>query len=254
MKVKLKNLCSGYGNNKIINNINLEVALGDSLCILGPNGAGKTTLFKTVLGFIKPIEGEVLVNEKDIFKISRKELAKIIAYVPQVHVQPFSYTVLDVVLMGRTPYIGNFSSPSLKDKLSAEEILYKLNIYNLRDKIYTEISGGEKQLVLIGRALAQESQVLIMDEPTSNLDFGNQIRVLEHVKSLVKEDNIALVMTTHHPNHAFICSNKVALMDKGSIIKYGSKEEVLTEGNLKSLYGIDEKYCSFKGETYEKNI
>ncbi|MEW9094952.1 MAG: ABC transporter ATP-binding protein [Clostridiaceae bacterium] len=254
MKVKLKNLCSGYGNNKIINNINLEVALGDSLCILGPNGAGKTTLFKTILGFIKPIEGEVLVDGKDIFKISRKELAKIIAYVPQVHVQPFPYTILDVVLMGRSPYIGSFNSPSLKDKLLAEEILYKLNIYNLKDKIYTEISGGEKQLVLIGRALAQESQVLIMDEPTSNLDFGNQIRVLEHVKSLVKENNIALVMTTHHPNHAFICSNKVALMDKGSLVKYGNKEEVLTKGNLKSLYGIDEKYCFFKGEEYEKNI
>lgn len=255
MRLQLKNLCSGYGNSKVIENINLEINSGQALCILGPNGAGKSTLFKTILGFIKPMQGEVLINEKNIFQIQRKELAKIMAYVPQAHNQPFPYSVLDIVLMGRSPYIGTFSSPNLKDKILAEKILERLSLYHLKDKVYTEISGGEKQLTLIARALAQEPEILIMDEPTSNLDFGNQIRVLEHIDYLVKESNIALVMTSHNPNHALICSSKVALMDKGSIIKFGNRDEVLTQSNLKSLYKINNKYLNFLGgnNNYEKD-
>lgn len=184
--------------------------------------------------------------------MERREIAKIIGYVPQVHIPPFPYRVKDVVIMGRCPYIGSFGSPMIKDEEFVDSLLLKLNIYHLKDKYYTEISGGERQLVLIARALAQEPKILIMDEPTSSLDFGNQIRVLEHIKNLVNYSDIGLIMNTHHPNHAFLCGTKVALMKEGEILKIGDPSSVLTEENLNLIYGvntvlINDKEKSIKG-------
>lgn len=242
--LQLKNICSGYKNKEIIRNIDLNVNLGEAICILGPNGVGKTTLFKTILGFIKPISGEVLLEGKNLLSMDRREIAKIIGYVPQGHIPPFPYKVKDVVIMGRCPYIGSFSSPSLEDEKFVDNLLYKLKIYDLRDKYYTEISGGERQLVLIARALAQEPKLLIMDEPTSNLDFGNQIRVLEHIRNLVTYSNIGLIMTTHHPNHVFLCGTEVVLMKNGEIFKSGDPSKIMTEENLKEIYGVNTHFIN----------
>ncbi len=236
--LQLKNVCNGYKNEKVVKNINLTVKQGEAVCILGPNGVGKTTLFKTILGFIKPKSGEILLEGKNIFSMDRREIAKIIGYVPQGHIPPFPYRVKEVVIMGRCPYIGSFGSPSLEDENFVDNLLNKLKIYDLRDKYYTEISGGERQLVLIARALAQEPKLLIMDEPTSNLDFGNQIRVLEHIRNLVTYSNIGLVMTTHHPNHVFLCGTEVVLMKNGEVFKSGDPLKIMTKENLKEIYGV----------------
>ncbi|WP_027623920.1 ABC transporter ATP-binding protein [Clostridium lundense] len=238
MMLQLKNVCNGYKNEKVVKNINLTVKQGEAVCILGPNGVGKTTLFKTILGFIKPKSGEILLEGKNIFSMDRREIAKIIGYVPQGHIPPFPYRVKEVVIMGRCPYIGSFGSPSLEDENFVDNLLNKLKIYDLRDKYYTEISGGERQLVLIARALAQEPKLLIMDEPTSNLDFGNQIRVLEHIRNLVTYSNIGLVMTTHHPNHVFLCGTEVVLMKNGEVFKSGDPLKIMTKENLKEIYGV----------------
>ncbi|WIV12638.1 ABC transporter ATP-binding protein [Proteiniborus sp. MB09-C3] len=238
MKLEVINATCGYHDKTIIENLSFSVKAGDILCILGPNGVGKTTLFKTILGFLKLKGGEILLDGQDIFKWSRKEFAKAIGYVPQAHIPPFPYKVRDVVVMGRTAHLGIFSSPSKKDFDIAEKIIESLGISYLKDSIYTEISGGERQLVLIARALVQEPKILIMDEPTSNLDFGNQVRVLKHIKKLA-ERNIGVIMTSHFPNHAFMVSTTVLAMGRGNKFKSGKPDEVVTEELLHKIYNIE---------------
>lgn len=240
MKLEIKNAVCGYGSKNIVNGISMNVSSGEILCLLGPNGVGKTTFFKTILGFLKLKGGQILIDGKNIYDCSRKQLAKVIGYVPQSHTPPFPFKVFDVILMGRTAHLSMFSSPSREDRNIAEKALEDLKISYLKDKIYTEISGGERQMVLIARALAQNPQILIMDEPTSNLDFGNQIRVLEQINKL-SERGLAIIMTSHYPNHAFLCSTKVAFMQKNNVFTVGSVDEVVTENNLKEAYGINVK-------------
>jgi len=160
--------------------------------------------------------------------------------VPQVHDPPFPYRVFDVVLMGRTSHLGMFSSPGKKDVGIVLETLESLGIVHLAERIYTELSGGERQLVLIARALAQQPLMMIMDEPTSNLDFGNQVKVLKQINTLSRS-GLAVVMTSHFPNHAFLCSTKVALIKKDNVYCLGDSETVITEQNLREAYGIDVK-------------
>lgn len=238
LKLEIKNVSCGYQDRTIIENISFEVNTGEILCILGPNGVGKTTLFKTILGFLKPKSGSIELNNQDIFNWSRKEFAKSIGYVPQAHTPPFPYKVLDVVVMGRTAHLGLFSSPSKVDYGIAEEVLDSLSISYLKYSDYTEISGGERQLVLIARALAQNPKLLIMDEPTSNLDYGNQIRVLRHIKQL-SERNIGVIMTSHFPDHAFMASTKVLAIGRGNQFVSGSSEKIVTSELLEKLYGIE---------------
>ncbi|WP_026895660.1 ABC transporter ATP-binding protein [Clostridiisalibacter paucivorans] len=238
MKIELKNVTCGYGLRSIVKDVSMEINSGETLCILGPNGVGKTTLFKTILGFLKLQKGEILLNDKNIYDYKSSELAKLIGYVPQAHNPPFPFKVLDIVLMGRICHIGTFSSPSKRDVDIALEAMEMLNILYLKDKIYTEISGGEKQLVLIARALAQQAQMLIMDEPTSNLDFGHQMRVLNHINKLVQK-GMGVIMTSHFPNHVFLCATRVSIIKNGRLFKVGTPKEVITKENLKEIYGID---------------
>ncbi len=235
-----RNACCGYGSNIVLSDINIDVRKGEVLCILGPNGVGKTTLFKTILGLIELKSGDILVESHSIKKMSSKNKARLMGYVPQVHDPPFSFKVSDVVMMGRTAYIGNFSTPGREDRRVTQEAMASLRISNLEDRIYTELSGGERQLVLIARALAQQPKILIMDEPTSNLDFGNQIRVLQQINALT-QNGLSVILTTHFPNHAFMCASKVAMVKKDKSIEIGTSEEVITEENLYETYGINVK-------------
>ncbi|MFV0481940.1 MAG: ABC transporter ATP-binding protein [Campylobacteraceae bacterium] len=236
--IEIKDLSCGYKHKTIIKNFSIEASKGEILCLLGPNGIGKTTLFKTIIGFLKPLSGEIFIDGKNINNLNDKQRASIIGYVPQSHIPPFPFRVLDVVLMGRTPKLDMFESPSKKDEEISKEALNKLKISHLTYRIYTELSGGERQMVLIARALASQTSMLILDEPTSNLDFGNQVRVLEHINKLADE-GLCIIMTSHYPEHVFQTNCKVALIQNKDTIIKGSAKEVITAQNLHDTYNID---------------
>jgi len=238
MKLEIKDLSCGYGKKVVVRDFNATLQSGDVLCLLGPNGVGKTTLFKTILGALPAKSGEITVDGRRLRDLNRREFARTISYVPQAHTPPFPFKVIDVIVMGRTAHLGSFASPGKKDMAAAEEALHQLGVGYLRNRVYTEISGGERQMVLIARALVQDTSFLMMDEPTSNLDFGNQVRVLENVKRLAKERNLGIIMTTHYPDHAFYCDSRVALMKRNNEYLEGMADEIITAPNMDAAYGI----------------
>ena len=238
MKLELENLSVGYGKKEVLANFSLEVSGGEVICLLGPNGVGKTTVFRTLLGFQKPLAGRILIDGMERETLSQKEFARLIGYVPQSHQPPFAFTVKDVVVMGRLAHLKRFASPSAGDYELAAAALKDLGISHLADSVYTNISGGERQMVLIARALTQQPCFLVMDEPTANLDFGNQICVLSCISKLAT-DGIGVLMTTHNPDHAFLCSTRAVLISRNKTICAGSADEVLTEQSLREAYGVD---------------
>ena len=222
-----------------LSNVSFSAEAGTLTTILGPNGSGKTTLFKCIAGLRKPGRGDIVFRGQSIKKYSRNRLAKIMSMVPQDHEPPFPYTVFDVVTMGRAPFVGLFSAPSQSDYEKAEEAISLVGITELKQRPYTRISGGERQLVLIARALAQESPLMLLDEPTSHLDFRNQIVVLNQVKKIVRQKAVAALMTIHDPNLATLFSDQVVLISKGRIIASGRPEEVITSGAIREVYEIE---------------
>lgn len=238
MEVSLDNVICGYENSHVLSNIRLSFKTGEFWCILGSNGIGKTTLFKTLLGFIPLKGGKILFDGIDMALIHNKKIAQYISYVPQAKSYSLQYTVLDTVLMGRACYIKQFSSPSEKDYEIAKKMLSRLGIDYLSECMYSELSGGEQQVVLIARALAQEARFIVMDEPASNLDFENQRRVLDVMKALVGAD-VGIVMSSHSPDHAFYCDANVVLIMKDKTILSGNAQEIITSNNLKGGYGVD---------------
>ncbi|HEX2958233.1 MAG TPA: ABC transporter ATP-binding protein [Chitinispirillaceae bacterium] len=237
MKLIVNNLSAGYNKRQIIKNIKFSMETGEIVCLLGPNGSGKTTLFKAILGLI-PSNGEIYVNDSALSNMSCQQRAKIFAYIPQIHVPPFPFTVMDVVAAGRTPFLKTFRSPEDEDLKKSFEALELLNITHLANRTYTQLSGGERQLVLISRALAQSPNFLIMDEPTSYLDYGNQLRTIQIIRKLAHR-NMGIILTTHYPDHAFMCSSRVLAFRDGNIISGGKPEEVLNPSILNQMYGVD---------------
>jgi iron complex transport system ATP-binding protein len=242
-KIKLKDGAFSYGEHKVFNGLNLEVFPGEVLCLLGPNGCGKTTLLRCLGGALKLQEGTVWLNGKNIAAFGVIELARSIGFLFQEHSAPFPFSVLEVVSMGRAPYLGLFASPSAKDMAQAELALSRVGMLHLKERPYTEISGGERQLILIARTLAQEPQVMLLDEPTSHLDFKNQALCLQMINKLA-EQGISMIMTTHNPNHALMFPNTVAMMNEGRFVATGKAGEVVTEDTLRATYGIDVKVFS----------
>lgn len=235
----VENLVCGYHPEKpIIGPLSFEVKAGEVVCLIGPNGIGKTTLFKTILGLLKPLGGNIAVDGKDYHKYSAKEFARTVAYVPQGHIPPFPYSVRDVVVMGRNPNMHELSSPRKEDFEFADEKLALMGIEHLAERDYTEVSGGERQMVMIARALAQNTSLLVMDEPTAHLDYGNETRVLGQVKKLASL-GYTIVMITHVPGHAFLCADKVLAVGHNSYFAMGTPEDILTEECLNTLYGIE---------------
>lgn len=238
ISLDLRHTDLGYEGRVVLHDVNLSIQSGEIVCLLGPNGVGKTTLFKTILGFIKPIAGSIVIDGRNIAQFSLKDFARLVAYVPQVHHSPFPYKVRDVVLFGRTVHLGLFASPGQKDRDIANSFLELLEIGHLAERSFSELSGGERQMVIIARALTQESRFIILDEPTSNLDYGNQVRVIRKIKELRKQ-SVGILMATHSPDHAFMIGSKVVVMDKGLLYRYGTPEATLTEETLKQIYGVD---------------
>jgi len=238
--IEVNNISFSYnhGNRNIFENISFSISKGDVLCILGPNGTGKTTLLKCLNGLQDVDNGKILLNGKNLNSLSFSEISKLVGYIPQGHISTFPFSVIDVVLMGRSPYISLTDSPTEEDFKIAEKSLKNLGILDMKDRAYTTLSGGEKQLVFLARVLTQEPDLLILDEPTSHLDFGNQIRLLELIENLSK-NGLTIIMSSHFPDHTFLGSSKVAIMKNKNFIALGNPFNVVTRDNLKKAYNID---------------
>lgn len=236
--LELQNVFCGYNGVPVVSDISFTVEAGEVVSILGSNGIGKTTLFKTVLSSLRPLSGKVLLDGVETDRLTSRQRARVLGYVPQVHTPPFPYTVLQVVTTGRTAHLSLFSAPSEADNALALETLGRLGISHLAQRVYTELSGGERQLVLIARALAQQPKILIMDEPTSNLDFGNQLRMLRLIRRLAGS-GLSVLLTTHYPEHVLNCATKVVVLYGQGRFKVGAPEELITAETLRELYRVD---------------
>ena len=234
-------LAYGHPGHTLGRDIDLAIHPGEVLCVLGPNGGGKTTLFRTLLGLIPAHAGEITIDGRPLAAQAPAERAKHMAYVPQAGNHYFAFTVREVVLMGRTVHLGLFAAPGAKDIVAADAALEELRIGHLSDKAFTEISGGERQLTLIARALAQASPLLIMDEPTASLDFANQMLILDEILRL-KSSGRSVLFCSHDPDHALQTCNhpadKVLLLHHGNALACGRAQDIVTPENLGTLYGI----------------
>ena len=230
------NLAIGYKNRVVGRDLDIALATGEVLALLGPNGGGKTTLLKTLLGLLAPKAGEIRLGERPLADYASRERARLIAYVPQSHAATFAFTVETVVLMGRTAHGGLFSRPSAADHAVAARALDRFGIAHLRDRPYTMISGGERQLALLARALAQEPQFVVLDEPTASLDFGNQGRVLREIRALAASGH-GVLFTTHDPNHAMRAADRAYLLRAGALVGEGAVQTILARDQLEALYG-----------------
>ena len=226
------------GDRTVLDGASLQLNKGEILCVLGPNGAGKTTLLNCMTGLLKPDAGRVKLCGKSLDAMREKEIAGLVGYVPQMHTPAFDYTVLDFVLMGRAPKTGTFSRPGKDDESLCMDILRSMGIDSLAGKSYLEISGGERQQVLIARAIAQQPVAILFDEPTAHLDFGNQHRVLNRIKQMA-EDGYSVVITTHNPDHALLLGDKAAIVSRDGHIVQGEVGDIITKEKLSEVYDID---------------
>lgn len=247
MSVEVKNLSFSYRARSVLTNVSFTAERGRLLSVLGPNGVGKSTLFRCILGLLKGYTGQILVDGADAKSLTARELARAVAYIPQSSYPAFSYSVHDMVLMGTQSRFSPFSPPGREGERLAAEALERLGIESLAHRAYTKLSGGERQLVLIARALAQQSPILLMDEPTANLDYGNQMRVLSKVRALT-EEGYAILQSTHNPEQAYLFSHEILAMKDGSVLARGAPEEVLTAGLVRDLYGVEVEVESLRND------
>ena len=230
-----RDLTFGYRDRVVGRGLSLALRTGEALALLGPNGGGKTTLLRTLLGLLPPRAGEVLIDGAPLGARSGRERARLIAYVPQSHASTFAFTVRTMVLMGRSAHGNLFGAPSAQDRAVAERSLERFAILHLAERPYTTLSGGERQLVLLARALAQEPQFVVLDEPTASLDFGNQGKVTSEIRALAAAGH-GVLFTTHDPNQALRCADRALLLRNGERIADGPVREVVTQPRLEALY------------------
>ncbi|NMM65155.1 ABC transporter ATP-binding protein [Clostridium sp. P21] len=235
--VKVNNLSCGFENSEVLHNININFEKNKFYSILGPNGSGKTTLLKNLAKTLDPAKKTILIENKDITEFNNKVLAKKLAVVPQNTILDFDFSALDIVLMGRSPYISRFGQESKEDYNIAENAMKITNTWYLRDKCINQLSGGEQQRIVIARALAQDTDIILLDEPISHLDIHHQIELLDTIKTLSK--NVTVITVLHDLNLAAQYSDYLILVNKGSIASQGTPEEVLTKDNVKKVYNIN---------------
>ncbi len=240
MSLQAINLEIGYETKMTVRDINLHLESGEVLAVLGPNGCGKTTLFRTLIGILKPLSGQVHVNGNAIDSFDRKQLGKLIAYVPQCHNCTFSYSAFDVALMGRHPFLKAYQEPREKDKRIVYDIFYMLNISHLSARKFQTLSGGEKKLILIARALAQEPDYILMDEPTSELDINNTIMVLNQILAL-KQQGLGVIVTTHIPKEAKVYADKILFLKDNVVLTSGNASKLDDKDLIHALYHLDQK-------------
>jgi iron complex transport system ATP-binding protein len=229
-----------YAEHEVFRNVDLEVFPGEVLCLLGANGCGKTTLLRCINGTLKVNSGSIRLGDRSLWSMTATEIARKVGIVFQEHNAPFPYPVLDVVTMGRAPHLKIFGAPGTADIEIAEEALESVGMHHLRNDPYTKISGGERQLVLIARTIAQQPDIILLDEPTSHLDLKNQALVLSMVNRLAAR-GMTVMMSSHLPNHALQYCSKAALMYGGGLSAVGRPGDVISEDSLRRVYGIDVK-------------
>ncbi len=227
-----------FNGRGILNGVSLAAQPGEVTVIVGPNGSGKTTLMLCLCGQLIPDRGAITLAGHNLHGLKHRSLARILATVPQEHHPVFPYAVREVILLGRVARVGYWAQPGVRDLAVVEEVLNLLQLQGLADKPYTHISGGERQLVLIGRALAQEPQILLLDEPTSHLDFKNQVLILKLIRELAKNRGLTVLLTLHDPNLALLFGDRVALLGEGRVVAQGTPVEVIHPEAMASLYGI----------------
>lgn len=243
MSLEVRDLSFGYDSRLVLKNLSFTAEYGQLLSVLGPNGVGKSTLFRCILGLLKPKSGECSIDGNSTVGLNAKELSQLIAYIPQSHYPTFNFSVFDMVLMGTTAQISAASVPGKRQIALADEALERLGIAHLKNRGYTNISGGERQLVLIARALVQQAKILIMDEPSANLDYGNRTRVMQTVRTLTKE-GYAIIQSTHDPDQAFLYSDRVLAVYDGQVLSCGTPKEVINSELISKLYGVDVEISS----------
>jgi len=234
--MSINNLSFNYAGVPILNNVEFNVGLGELVTIVGPNGSGKSTLLKCINRILKPKQNSVLINGVDSGKLSVKELSMMMGYVPQTSVSAFPFTVFDVVMMGRKPYIH--WSVGERDSEIVALMLDFLGIGHLALRHFSELSGGEQQKVIIARALAQQPEILLLDEPTSSLDIRHQLEILCILRGLAQSGGRSVVVTLHDLNLASRFSDRMIMLKKGYVFAMGRPEEVITSQNIKTVYGI----------------
>lgn len=233
------NVSFSYGDGRLVlDDVSICIAPGEMLTLLGPNGAGKSTLLNCLVGALVPQQGRVLLADENVSRMMPRDVAKVVAYVPQTSIPTYGYQVRNYIAMGRAPHKGMFQHPDADDFALVDEAMESLGITHLARKPYTQISGGERQLVNVCRAIVQKPKVILFDEPTSALDYGNQIKVLRMVKHL-REQGYAVIMTTHNPDHPILLGGRVAILDRDGHLVSGGVGKLMTEDRLSELYGID---------------
>ena len=245
MRLELKGVSFSYGNIFILKDVTVKVNSGDFVCIVGPNGSGKSTLLKCINRVLKPHKGVVLVDGENVAKMNPEDLARIFGYVPQNSTQSPPLTVFEVVLTGRCPYIS--WSPTKKDLEIVRDVLKILKIESLANRYVDELSGGEKQKVAIARALAQKPKILLLDEPTSNLDLKHQLEVMDLLRRLCKSHNITAVAALHDLNLALRYADRIFMMKNGKIYAEGKPLTVLTKENIEKVYGVNAEIVDYNG-------
>ena len=249
-RLAVEDLSYGYPGHVVGRRIRFAVGAGEVLCVLGRNGEGKSTLFKTILGLLPPHAGRVSVDDESTAGWSPRRRALTFGYVPQNGGGTFPFTVAELVLMGRTAHRGPFSAPSAGDREMANGAIATLGIGHLAAREWVRVSGGERQLALIARALAQEPRILVLDEPTASLDFGNQVRVLDAVRRLAETRALSVLLSTHHPEQAFACADRVAVLAGGELLRIGTPAEVITAETLAACYSVEVAVLPIAGERY----
>lgn len=250
--LEVQNLGVKYSNSRyILKDINFKLNQGEVLSIIGPNGVGKSTLLNCLTRSLEPTDGSIIVFGKDIEKIKTADFAKIVGYMRQSTDIVYDYSVFDVVLMGRAPYISAYRQPSEEDKQIALDAMKSMGVYDFAERSFSELSGGEKQKVLITRIVVQSTPIIIMDEPTSALDYGNQIKTISEIKKL-QSKGFTVIMTTHNPDHALSIGGKVAALGRENKFVFGNSEDILTTDTLSELYG--EKICVSYVEEFGRKV
>ena len=239
MKLTVNDLSYTYrGGHTALQNVSFTAEPGELLSVLGPNGAGKSTLFRCILGGLPDYGGSILLDGRDARTLGQRALAAHIAYIPQIHRPTFGYSVLDTALMGLTRQLSPFRAPSPQQEGRAMSALEQLGVAQLAARSFSELSGGQQQLVLIARALCQQADILVMDEPTSSLDYGNQLRLLRCVRELARR-GYTVILSTHDPQHALRFAHRVLALSGGEVAAFGATNDVLTPELLRTLYGVD---------------